>query len=74
MRREREKTGEPICKKTRLTQRNWALPHGSSRHSPLGVSSALMLVPSGRQRTGVQVGDGGELWVEKMRRKVAKSC
>ena len=62
MRREREKTGEPICKKSRLTQRSWALPHGSIHHSPSGVSSALVLVPPGRQRTGVQVGDGGGLW------------
>ena len=65
MRREREKTGEPICKKSRLTQRSWALPHGSIRHSPSVVSSALVLMPPGRQRTGVQVGDGGGLWDEK---------
>ena len=54
-------------KKTRLTQ-SWAIPHGSSRHSPSGVTSAPMLVPSGRQRTGAQVGDGGELWDEKVER------
>ena len=42
-----------------------ALPHGSSRHSPSDVSSALVLVPFVWQRTGVQVGDGGELWDEK---------
>ena len=63
--------GEPICKKSRLTQRSWALPHGSSRHSPSGVSSASVLVPSGRQRTGVQVGDGGGLWDEKVLGDVA---
>ena len=70
MRREREKTGEPICKKSRLTQRSWALPHGPIRHSPSGVSSVLVLVPSRWQRTGVQVGDGGELWDGLMQRVV----
>ena len=35
------------------------------RHSPSGVSSALVLMPPGWQRTGVQVGDGGGLWDEK---------
>lgn len=54
--------GKPTCKNSRLTQKSCALVHGSIRHSPLGVSSALMLVFPGRQRTGVQVGDGGELW------------
>ena len=59
--REWGKMGEPISKKSRLTQRSWALPHGPSRHSPSGLTSALVLVPSERQRTRVQVGDGGEL-------------
>ena len=34
----------------------------SSRHSPSGVTSARVLVPTRRQRTEVQVGDGGGLW------------